>query len=71
MQNDEPAEHGSLVIAALLILAIAFAGSWILAYVRPGTNPWSIVPWFGIAAAIIVLLGIVTDVLPRRRRKGR
>ena len=71
MQKDEPPEHGTLVIAALLLLAISFAGSWILAYVRPGTNPWSILPWFGVAAAIIVILGIVTDVLPRRRRNGR
>jgi len=68
--TEEPPEHGTLVIAALLILAIAFAGAWIIAYVNPGTNPWRLLPWFGLGAAIIVIVGIITDVLPRRRRNG-
>ena len=52
-------ERGTLLIAALLILALIFAGEWILTYVRPGANPWALLPWFGIAALVIVVVGLV------------
>ena len=71
MAEYEPPEHGTLVIAALLLLALSFAGYWIITYVHPGANPWAILPWFGIAAAVIVILGIATDVLPRRRKHDK
>jgi len=65
MPNDEPA-RGTLVVAALLVLAIVFAGSWISAYVTDG-NPWALLPWFGIAATVIIVLGLfIIFLLPRR-----
>ncbi|MBP1688958.1 MAG: hypothetical protein H6Q33_5101 [Deltaproteobacteria bacterium] len=71
MAQDEPPESGTLVIAALLILALTFAGYWIFNYVRPGGDPWRLAPWFGIAAAVIIVVGIVSVVLPRREKDGK
>ena len=59
MPTDTPSDYGTLVIAALLILALAFSGSWIFAYVEPGSNPWFLLPWFGVAAVVILVLGLV------------
>jgi len=58
MPRFQPPETGTMVIAGLLLLALGFAGYWIDAYVsdRP---PWSALPWFGLAAAVIVLLGLI------------
>ena len=65
MPKYEPAA-GTMVIAALLVLAIVFAGSWISTYALGG-NPWALLPWYGIAATVIVLLGVFTIFwLPRR-----
>jgi len=58
--TDRTPEHGTLVIAGLLLLALAFAGYWIDAYVTPGADIRSAVPWFGFAGAVIVVLGIAT-----------
>jgi LPXTG-motif cell wall-anchored protein len=55
-----------MVVAALLVLALLFAGHWIISYVTDG-NPWTILPWFGIAAAVIILLGLFTFL---RRKSG-
>ena len=60
-----------MIIAALLLLAISFAGEWILNYVHPEVNPWRILPWFGIAAAVIVILGIASNVFLGRRRNDK
>ncbi|MEX5213334.1 MAG: hypothetical protein AB7G48_19235 [Nitrospiraceae bacterium] len=59
MPATEPPTLGTMVIAALLILALVFAGHWIVSYVTNG-NPWTAVPWFGLGAAVIVLLGLLT-----------
>ncbi len=64
-----PAYGGTLVVAALLILALAFAGSWIVAYVAPGGDPWRLVPWFGAAAVVIVVLGLCV-LIARRGKTG-
>jgi hypothetical protein len=56
----------TLVVAALLVLALVFSASWIVAYVRPGGDPWSLLPWFGIAAAVILLVAFLSYV----RRRG-
>ena len=66
MPSYQPPEHGTLLIAALLILALLFAGYWIMTYVQPGANPWALLPWFGLAAAVIILLGLLTYLRPRR-----
>ena len=71
MAEYEAPESGTLVIAALLILALLFAAYWIITYVTPGANPWLRVPLFGIAAAGIIVVGIVTVVFPRRRKNGK
>jgi hypothetical protein len=65
MAASEPPESSTLIIAALLILALAFAGSWIVAYVQPGGDPWRLLPWFGSAAAVILVVGLIV-VLVRR-----
>ena len=64
-------EYGTLVISALLLLALAFAGTWVITYVRPDANPWALLPWFGIAAAAIVVFGLLAYRLPRRNQNGR
>lgn len=56
MPNDEPPEQGTMVIAALLVLGLAFAGYWITTYVQ-GDNSWALAPWFGVAAAGIIAVG--------------
>jgi len=56
---DEKPREGSLIVAALIVLGLLFAGHWIVSYVKH-TDPWAILPWYGIAAAIIVIFGVVT-----------
>ena len=55
-----PPEHspgkGTLVVAALIVLGIVFTGHWIVSYVHT-TDPWAIIPWYGVAALLIVVLG--------------
>ena len=70
MPDSEAPEEGTLLIAALLLLALAFAGYWIITYVQPGANPRDLLPWFGIAAAIIIVVGIFAYLRPRRRKPG-
>lgn len=68
MAEKQAPEAGTLLIAALLLLVLAFAGSWIIAYVQPGRNPWELVPWFLGAAAAIVVVGLLVIVIQGRRR---
>jgi hypothetical protein len=51
-------EGSTLLIAALLLLVLGFAGSWIIAYAAPDRNPWALVPWFTGAAGIIIVVGL-------------
>lgn len=53
---SEPSGNGTLVIAALLSLGLLFAASWIVLYVQPGGDPRTLVPWFGLAVAVILAL---------------
>ena len=64
MADDDSPEYGTLVTAALLILALAFAGYWIYSYAS-GTGE-HLAPWFAVAAIAIVVLGILN--YARRRR---
>ena len=64
MANGDSPEYGTLVTAALLILALAFAGYWIYSYVGDQGTP--LAPWFAVAAIAIVVLGILN--YARRRR---
>jgi len=58
MADDDGRGYGSLIISALLILALLFAGMWILYYVDPAHDPQVLYPWFGLAAAIIIVVGV-------------
>lgn len=55
----EKHREGSLVVAALIVLGLLFAGHWIVSYVKKA-DPWAILPWYGVAAAVIVIFGVVT-----------
>ena len=68
MAGGEPPEYGTLVTAALLILALAFAGYWIYTYVGDTGQP--LTPWFGVAAIVIVVLAIVNYLRPGRGARG-
>jgi membrane protein DedA with SNARE-associated domain len=65
---DDGSRDGSPIIAALLLLALAFAGTWIFVYVKPDEDPWSIVPWFLGVAAVIVVAGLLVLIVRNRRR---
>lgn len=54
------------MIAALLLLALGFAGYWIVNYLKTGGAPWSALPYFGTAAAIIVVIGFVAGFFEER-----
>lgn len=62
MVPEKSPGQGSLIVAALIVLGIVFAGHWIVSYVKT-TDPWAIIPWYGIAAVLIILFGNL-------RRKG-
>jgi len=66
-ENDLP-EWGTLIISGLLLLALAFAGLWIVTYVKPDANPWSLLPWFGVAAVVIIVVGLLGYARPGRGR---
>jgi hypothetical protein len=62
--TEEDPERGTLVIAALLLLALGFAGNWIISYLRGNGPPWDSLVWFGLAAAAIVVVGFLAGMLP-------
>jgi len=52
-------EGGTLFIAALMLLALAFAGAWILGYVSGSGAPWGLLRWFVGAAVVVVVVGFL------------
>jgi hypothetical protein len=68
MARNQVPEAGTLLIAALLLLLLAFAGVWIINYVQPGRDPWVIVPYFLGAAAVVVVIGLTAIIVQARRR---
>ncbi|HKT34625.1 MAG TPA: hypothetical protein VJR03_07320 [Nitrospira sp.] len=56
MVPEKSPGKGSLIVAALIVLGIVFTGHWIVSYVQT-TNPWAIIPWYGGAAVLIIVLG--------------
>jgi hypothetical protein len=52
--------QGSFIVGALIVLGLVFAGHWIVSYVQNG-NPWALAPWYGGAAALIIIIGLVTS----------
>ncbi len=67
MADDAAKGYGTLIISALLILALIFAGLWILRSVGPQHDPQVLYPYFAAAAAAIVLIGIGAFVTGRWR----
>jgi hypothetical protein len=63
--------NGTLVIAALLTLGLAFSAFWILYYVTPGEDPRTLWPWFGAAVGVILALAFVYNVRQGRDRGSR
>jgi len=55
-----------MLIIALLLLGLAFAGSWIVSEATPGSDPSLLLPWFGAAAGVIIALGLLVYVRSRR-----
>jgi hypothetical protein len=64
MLSEKSPGQGSLIVAALIVLGIVFTGHWIVSYVQT-TNPWAIIPWYGVAAVLIIVFGIVFGNLRR------
>ena len=56
MGPEKSPGQGSLIVAGLIVLGIMFAGHWIVSYVKT-TDPWAIVPWYGVAAVVIIVFG--------------
>ena len=59
MRDYEPPETGTLVIAALLLLALAFAAHWIITYSHAGGAPEMPTRWYLGAAVVVIVVGLV------------
>ena len=61
MAVSRPPEAGTLLIAALLIMVLAFSGYWITTYADPDTagRPWDLVRWFLYGAGAIIGVALV------------
>ncbi|MGH7785531.1 MAG: hypothetical protein ACRERC_01620 [Candidatus Binatia bacterium] len=68
MARGGPPELGTLIISALMLLTLGFAGNWIIDYSRTGGAPWSSVYWFAGVGAVIVFVGLVVGLT--RGRSG-
>jgi hypothetical protein len=71
MPTYQPPETGTLVIAALLILTLAFSGYWISSYVTSSGRPWALLPWFFLAAGVIIAVGFLAYWRGGRTRNGK
>lgn len=69
MARNDPPEHGTLVISAYLVLALAFAGLWIFYYAQNGRAPWELLPWFGGAAIGVTIWAAAVGWLYYRRAR--
>lgn len=59
MARNGPPELGTLIISALLLLTLAFAGYWIITYSKTGGAPWASAYWFAAGGAVIVVVGLI------------
>ena len=60
-------EYGTLIIAALLLLSLGFAGYWIISYLRYGGADWSTAYWFVASAGVVVVVGILANIFLAER----
>jgi uncharacterized membrane protein YidH (DUF202 family) len=65
-------EAGTLVIAALLLLVLAFAGYWITEYADPrqAGAPWALVSWFLAGATLIIVVALVVYLVRTSGSRG-
>jgi hypothetical protein len=68
MAAEQPPEFGTLVTAALLVLALLFAGYWIVSYA--GNTGAPLARWFGIAAVVIVVVAFAINAIRIARGSG-
>ena len=59
MARSGPPELGTLIISALMLLTLGFAGYWIITYSKTGGAPWESAYWFAGAGAVIVVVGLI------------
>lgn len=59
-----------MLMSALLVLALAFAGAWIYVTAEPGDSGMWLVPWFAGAAAVVIVVGFINLLRGRGRGGG-
>lgn len=59
MAKSDSSSQGTMLMSALLVLALLFAGAWIYVTAEPGDSGMWLVPWFGGAAAIVIVIGFI------------
>lgn len=64
--GESSREGGTLLMAALLVLGLAFAGAWVIGYVSGDGPPWQLVRYFAIAAAGVILVALAAFTVRRR-----
>ncbi len=67
-ERESSSLEGTLLVAALLLLLLGFAGAWIVFYVSGSGAPWMLVRWFGIAAVALIAVAFFGGMIRRRRR---
>ena len=68
MPNDEPLQMSTLIVVAIIVFGLVFAGSWIYSDANASGNPSALIPWFAAAAGTLVVLALLAYGL---RRGGR
>lgn len=60
MAPSKPPETFTLIIAALLLLVLGFAGYWIVEFADTSRveAPWVLFRYFGVAAIVILVVGL-------------
>ena len=64
-EDDPQKEGGTLLMAALLVLCLAFAGAWVVGYVSGDGRPWELVWYFAIAASGVVAAALIAFTIRR------
>jgi hypothetical protein len=71
MPNDAPLQTGTLIIIAIVVLALLFAGIWIDSAANASSNPSALLPWFAAATGIIIVIALVAYGVRRSGRNGQ
>jgi len=71
MADTGPPSQGTMLMSALLVLALLFAGAWIYEAAEPGEDATWLLPWFGLAAAVILVVSFLNLLRGNWRGGGR